>query len=493
MSRYRAPSPEDIEALADHIGIALSKGEAERGADYADTAIPRELESVPVESLRREQASEGDRYLELPDRPASDENPNNSWITRFELDRPNVDGLLEGVPTAIKDNLCVRGAEMTNASRGFDGFVPGAHATVVDRLLDAGARLYGKTNMDELGMGPSSESSAFGPVTNPHNENHVAGGSSSGSAAAVGEGEVDLALGSDTGGSIRIPASYCGVVGLKPTHGRVPKRGFVTQADSFDDIGPLATDVEMAARAFEIIADPLPGGELESFTDPGTNLADVTIGVIDRYMEPFAEDTVVEKVSGALDTLDDHGAIVEQVSIPELEHVEEAWWGIAPPEFAAAFATNDIGLWRHHAEVPSLAEGMARVGAATSVEIGTIPKEVILMGAHMLYEHDGYHYVRGQNLREVLKDAIDEALVEYDVLAAPSTPTPAMELGAFGTEEMPSPNGSLTLANVTGHPSISIPCGTIDGLPIGLQFVGRWYDDGQLFDIAAEYECLSDG
>lgn len=470
--------------------MGLSDGEAQRGADYADTDAPRDLESIPVESLRADERG-GDRYHRPPYRPAAEENPNNAWITRFELDRPGADGPLDGVPTAIKDNMCVRGAELTNASRGFEGFVPGDHATFVERLLDAGARLRGKTNMDELGMGPSSESSAFGPVTNPHDEGHVAGGSSSGSGAAVAAGDVDLALGSDTGGSIRIPASYCGVVGLKPTHGRVPKRGFVTQAASFDDVGPMATDVETAARAMEVISDPLPGGERESFDDLGTDLSGLTVGVIDRYMEDFAEDGVVDAVTDALDALADAGATVERVSIPELEHVGAAWWGIAPPEFAAAFATNDIGLWDHHAEIPSLADGMARVGAATSTEIGTIPKEVILMGAHMLYEHDGYHYVRAQNLREALKDAIDEALADYDVLAAPSTPTTAMELGEFGHEPMPDPNGALTPANVTGHPSLNVPCGNVDGLPAGLQLLGRWYDDKRLFDVAAEYERIA--
>ncbi|WP_224450389.1 amidase [Haloprofundus salilacus] len=491
MSRYRMPTVEDIEDVADRIGMSLSEGEAERGASYADNGMPERLEGVPVESLRAGDG-DGDQYHVAPFRPSDDENPNNAWITRFELDRPDADGQLAGLPTAIKDNLAVRGSEMTCASRGFENVVPGAHATVVERLLAAGASLRGKTNMDELGMGPSSESSAFDPVTNPHSDEHVAGGSSSGSAAAVGEGEVDLALGSDTGGSIRIPSSYCGVVGLKPTHGRVPKRGFVTQAASLDDVGPIATDVTTAAKGMEVISDPLPNGERESFDDLGTDLADLKIGVIDRYMEEFAEDDVFDRVANALDDIEAAGATVDSVSIPELEYVGPAWWGIGPVEFAAAFATNDIGLWDHHAEIPSLADGMARVGGATSADIGTIPKEVILMGAHMLFEHDGYHYVRAQNLREVIKDALDETLETYDVLAAPSTPTTAMELGAFGSEEMPSPNGSLCAGNVAGHPSLTLPCGTSDGLPVGLQFLGSWYDDRTLLDVAAEYETLRD-
>lgn len=496
MSKYRRLSEEGMVALAERIGMELTEGEAASAASYSDIGVYDDLEAAPVESLTRRE-DDADYFETAPYRPESDEDLYNAWITRFDLVRPDADGPLSDVTIGVKDNIAVRGVELTNASHGFEGLVPDVHATVVDQLLDAGGRLRGKTNLDEMAMGPTSESSAFGPATNPHNDDHVAGGSSGGSGAAVAAGDVDLALGSDTGGSIRIPASYCGVVGLKPTHGRVPKRGFVTQGDSLEDIGPMAIDVETAARAMEVIADPLPGDGRadsdgrESFAaDLGTDLDSVTIGVLENYFEGFATDTVVETVRDAVDDLESLGASVTSVEIPELDHVGSAWWGVGPIEFAAAYLTNDVGLWRRRGGIESLATGFERVRRGTSADIGTVPKEVILLGAHLLFNHGARHYARAQNLRTALTEVVDETLSEMDVLVTPSTPTTALELGAFGNEEMPSPNESLTPANVTGHPALSIPCGAVEGLPVGMQLIGDWYDDGVLFDVAYEYEQI---
>ncbi|WP_129113760.1 amidase [Halegenticoccus tardaugens] len=488
MSRYRRLTEADAEALAERIGMTLTEGEAASAAAYSDSDAYADLESAPLDALCDFSGS-GDAYEAPPRRPTSGGNPHNAWISRFDLVRPSADGLLSGVEVGVKDNICVRGAELTNASRGFEGFVPGANAAVVERLLDAGARLRGKTNLDEFAMGPTSESSAFGPVTNPHGAERVAGGSSGGSGAAVAAGAVDLALGSDTGGSVRIPASYCGVVGIKPTHGRVSKRGFVTQGDSLEEIGPMAIDVETAARGMEVIADPLASGERERFVDDlGRNLDGTRLGVIDRYADGFARDPVVEEFDATLDRLNSLGATIETIEVPELDHVGAAWWGIGPAEFAAAYLTNDVGLWRRRAGIPSLAKGFERVRRATSDDISAVPKEVILLGAHLLFDHGGYHYVRAQNLRAALTDVVDASLDEYDALVTPSTPTVAPELGAFGTEEMPPPNGALAPANVTGHPALSVPCGDVDGLPVGLQLVGPWYAEKDLLDVASTFE-----
>ncbi|WP_101295805.1 amidase [Halegenticoccus soli] len=488
MSMYRRLSEADAEALAEQIGMEVTKGEAAAAAAYSESDAYADLESAALDALC-DFSGGGDTYGEPPYRPTDGENPHNAWITLFDLVRTGADGLLSDVEVGVKDNICVRGVELTNASRGFEGFVPGAHATVVERLLDAGARLRGKTNLDEFAMGPTSESSAFDPVTNPHDAERVAGGSSGGSGAAVAAGTVDLALGSDTGGSIRIPASYCGVVGLKPTHGRVSKRGFVTQGDSLEEIGPMAADVETAARGMEVIADPLPREGRERFVDDlGRDLSDTRFGVLGRYTDGFARDSVLEEFDAALDRLESRGATVDTIEVPELDHVGAAWWGIAPAEFAAAYFTNDIGLWRRRAGIPSLAKGFERVRRATSDDISSVPKEVILLGAHLLFNHGGYHYVRAQNLRAALTDVVDEALEAYDVLVTPSTPTVAPELGAFGNEEMPPPNGALAPANVTGHPALSVPCGDVDGLPVGLQLIGPWHGEKDLLDTAYAFE-----
>lgn len=486
MSRYRQPSAAEMEALAERIGIELTESEAESAAAYSAGEVYAELETIPIDAFH---SRAGDAYEEPPYRPIIRENPYNAWITRFNLVRLDTDGLLSDVDVGVKDNICVRGAELTNASYGFEGFVPGEHATVVERLLDAGARLRGKTNLDEMAMGPTSESSAFGPATNPADPERVAGGSSGGSGAAVAAGDVKLALGSDTGGSIRIPASYCGIVGLKPTHGRVSKRGFVTQADSLEEVGPMAIDVEMAARGMEVIADPLPNRDRERFHENlGADLSEVRLGVVDRYLDDFAVDGVRETVRDALDRFESLGTTVETVEIPELEHTNAAWWGIGPAEFVAAYITNDIGLWRRRATITSLAEGFDRVRKASSDLISNVPKEVILLGAHLLFNQGGYHYVRAQNLRKALTEVIDAVLGDYDALVTPSTPTTALEIGAFGNEEMPSPNAALAPANVTGHPALSLPCGETNSLPVGLQLVGPWHDEKTLFDIAYTFE-----
>lgn len=488
MTRYRPLSEADAEALAEQIGMELTEGETASAAAYSDTDVFAELESLPLDQLCGFSGG-GDAYETPPYRPADDENPHNAWITRFDLIRGDTDGLLSGVNVGVKDNVCVRGAELTNASHGFEGFVPSENATVVERLLDAGARLRGKTNLDEFAMGPTSESSAFGPVTNPHDARRVAGGSSGGSGAAVAAGTVDLALGSDTGGSIRIPASYCGIVGLKPTHGRVAKRGFITQGDSLEEMGPMATDVETAARGMEVIADPLADSTRECFAhDLGRDLSGVRFGVIDRYTGDFARKPVLAEFESALDRLKSLGAIVETVELPELDHVGAAWWGIGPAEFAGAYFTNDVGLWRRRAGITNLADGFERVRCATSDAISSVPKEVILLGAHLLFDHGGHHYVRAQNFRVALTDVVSESLEEYDALMTPSTPTVAPELGAFGNEEMPPPNGSLVSANVTGHPAISVPCGESDGLPVGLQLIGPWGGEKELLDAAYAFE-----
>ena len=283
--RYRPYSPEEAEELAEWLGMELTDGEAESVAAYSDSNELKNLEAVWTKTIGKKSTSR-DLFVETPYYPSDDENLFNAWITRFELVRPDNDGLLSGYDVAIKDNIAIRGAEMTCASREYEGSVPSSHAEIVENLLEAGGRLLGKTNMDELAMGPSSESSAYGATLNPKDDDHIAGGSSSGSAAAVAAGDVDLALGSDTSGSIRIPVSYCGVVGLKTTHGLVPKSGFDTQADSLDVVGPIARDVDTASRGLAAMVGDAP--ELSEPTydgGVGVDPAELTIGVIGcKYM-----------------------------------------------------------------------------------------------------------------------------------------------------------------------------------------------------------------
>lgn len=491
MARMRSVSADDVEEFADVIDLEFAPGEADAAADRVNTlaAVYEGLESVPVESIER-RGDRGDVFRTQPSRPDADRDPHNAWLSTFDLTRPDAGDALGDLTVAIKDNTCVRGVELTCGSRAFEGYVPGEHATVVDRFLDAGASIVGKTNMDELAFGPTSETSAFGPTENPADTDHVAGGSSSGSACAVAAGDVDLALGTDTGGSVRIPASYCGIVGIKPTFGRVPMRGVAELAFSMDHVGTLARDVETAARGLAVLSDPAPDGTDPDYgTDPGLDPAGLTIGVCEGFFETHVSNEVDRTVRQAIDDLEALGATVRDVEIPALEYSRPAWWGLAPAEFAAAYATDNVGLWRHGRPEPTFPAASARVRRASSRALGSGIKEMLALGTHLLETHQGYHYVRGRRLRALLRDQFDGVFDSIDVLAAPSTPTTALEVGGFDRGVTPPVNWDTHPTNLTGHPSISVPCGESDyGLPVGLQLIGAWHDEGTVIDAAATYE-----
>lgn len=491
MTRMRAVDRADIETYAEVIDLEFAAGEADAAADRVNTLtdIYEQLETAPVESIEPRD-TRSDVFETQPYRPDDEEDPHNAWLAKFDLERPDAGETLADLTVAIKDNTCVRGVELTCGSRAFEGVVPGEHAEVVNRLLDAGARIAGKTNMDELAFGPTSETSAFGPTANPVDTDHVAGGSSSGSACAVASGDVDLALGTDTGGSVRIPASYCGIVGIKPTFGRVPLQGIAELAFSMDHVGPLARDVETAARGLEVMSDPAPDGSVSDYTtDLGADPSDLTIGVCEAFFETHVSDAVEGGVRAAIEDLEALGATVREVEIPALAHSRPAWWGIAPAEFAAAYATNNIDLWRHGRPEPTFSAASARVRQASSRGLGTNIKEMLALGTHLLETHDGYHYVRGRRLRALLRDQFDAVLDDVDVIASPSTPTTALELGGFERGVTPPVNWDTHPTNLTGHPSISVPCGTTDaGLPIGFQLMSAWQAERTVIDAAYTYE-----
>ncbi|MDY6764471.1 MAG: amidase family protein [Halobacteria archaeon] len=482
MVRFSSVSEERIKDLASYLVLNLSKDEAEKVADRLDklSGIYSRLGDIDTEI----DDPRADLFEETPHKP--DEDDHNAWISRFQLVNPDSDGELSGLDIGIKDNICVRGAEMTCGSLAFEEFVPHRHAEVVERILDAGGRITGKTNMDELAFAPTGETSAFGPTTNPVDSQHISGGSSSGSAAAVGAGEVDLALGSDTGGSVRIPASYCGIVGIKPTYGVVPRYGFAPLAYSMDHIGTLARDVETAALGLDVISNP--SGDTPYATDLGVDPSSVTVGIAERFFQDYVSEEVEETVRNAISELEDKGADIREVGIPALEHSRQVWWGIAPIEFAATYLTNSVGLWRRTRVEPSLAKAVARIRRSSSRDLGQNVKEMLSLGAYLLRDLDGYHYVRAQNLRLELTRQFDSALDEVDVLAAPSTPTTALKLGGFERGVTPPVNWNTHPTNITGHPSISLKCGSIDGLPVGLQLIGSWYDEKKLLDVAYRYE-----
>lgn len=491
MTRMRPVDEEDIETHANNIDLEFAVGEAADAADRINTLseIYIQLENISVDSIEQKDIR-GDHFETQPYRPSDEEDPHNAWLTKFDLTRPNTSGKLDDLAVAIKDNTAVRGVELTCGSRAFEGTVPSEHASVVNRFLDAGATIVGKTNMDELAFGPTSETSAFGPTENPVDTGHVAGGSSAGSASAVASGEVDLALGTDTGGSVRIPASYCGIVGIKPTYGRVPLQGIAELAFSMDHPGPLAADVETAARGLEVMADAAPDGtEPDYVTDIGIDPTELTVGVCDAFFEKHVSGDVEEAVRAAINDLAELGATVREVEIPAMKHSRPAWWGIAPAEFAAAYATNNIGLWRHGRPEPTFPTASAHIRKSSSRALGTNIKEMLTLGTHILETHNGFHYIQGKRLRALLRNQFDSIFDDIDVLAAPTTPTTALEIDGFERGVTPPVNWNTHPTNLTGHPSITVPYKkTNKGLPTGFQLMGAWQDEQTIIDVAYTFE-----
>jgi aspartyl-tRNA(Asn)/glutamyl-tRNA(Gln) amidotransferase subunit A len=409
-------------------------------------------------------------------------------------------GALAGVPVALKDNLCQRGVATTAGSKILEGWRPPYSATVVDRLLAAGAVPVGKTNMDEFAMGSSTETSAFGPTRNPHDCTKVPGGSSGGSAAAVASRMTPLALGSDTGGSIRQPAALCGVVGVKPTYGLVSRYGLIAFASSLDQIGPFATTVADAAVVLEVIAghDPMdstslpePAPSLLAHVDDG--VAGQRVGLV-RELTEGADDDVLASVELARRALEDAGAEVVELSIPECRLGLSAYYLIAPAEASSNLARYD-GV-RYGLRVD--AEDVAAMNEATrTAGFGAEVKRRIMLGTYALSAgyYDAY-YGQALKVRTQMIDAFRRAYREVDLLLGATAPTVAF---AFG-EKTANPltmylSDVFTIpTNLAGDPAISVPFGTgAGGLPVGVQLLGPGRSEARLFAAARVLELANGG
>jgi aspartyl-tRNA(Asn)/glutamyl-tRNA(Gln) amidotransferase subunit A len=407
-------------------------------------------------------------------------------------------GPLAGVPVALKDNLCTRGVPTTCSSRILEGWRPPYDATVVDRLHRAGAVMVGKTNMDEFAMGSSTESSAFGPTRNPHDTSRVPGGSSGGSAAAVAAGFVPLALGSDTGGSIRQPAALCGVVGMKPTYGTVSRYGLVAFASSLDQIGPFATTVADAALLFDVIGghDPCdstslnrPTPRVQSVLDDG--VAGLTVGLLTEFLDG-ADPDVVARTREAADALAAAGARVEEVSVPEVVLGLSAYYLIAPGEASSNLARYD-GV-RYGLRVDA-ADTVAMNTATRSAGFGAEVKRRIMLGTYVLSA--GYmdaYYNQALRVRTKIIEGFASAYRRCDVLLGPTTPTTAFPVGAKTGDPLTMYLSDVCTipTNLAGHPAVSVPFGTgDDGLPVGVQLLGPALSEGTILKVAAVVEAAA--
>jgi aspartyl-tRNA(Asn)/glutamyl-tRNA(Gln) amidotransferase subunit A len=410
-------------------------------------------------------------------------------------------GPLAGVPVAVKDNLCIRGVRTTASSRILDRYVPPYDATVIRRLEDADAIVVGKTNCDEFAMGSSNENSAYGPVRNPWDLERAPGGSSGGSAVSVAARLVPLALGSDTGGSIRQPAALSGVVGLKPTYGRVSRYGLIALASSLDQIGPFARTVADAADALRHLAGA-DASDSTSLDHPVPDYAaslsgdvrGIRIGVPRSFIADGVDADVLRAFDGALEVLRNAGARIVDVDLPHAKYAVPVYYLVMTAEASSNLARYDGVRYGHRAkDARTLREMYSRT---RDEGFGAEVKRRIMLGTYVLSAgyYDAY-YLKAQQVRTLLRRDYDVAFGAVDVVAVPTSPTPAFRLGEKTSDPLQMYLADIftVSANLTGSPALSIPCGSSDsGLPIGLQLTGRMFDESTLLRVGDAYERLTD-
>ena len=409
-------------------------------------------------------------------------------------------GLLRGIPVAVKDNMCTRGVKTTCSSKILYNWVPPYNATVVEKLCRASYTPVGKTNMDEFAMGSSTENSGFFPTRNPWDLGRVPGGSSGGSAAAVAACEVPIALGSDTGGSIRQPASFCGVVGLKPTYGRVSRYGLVAFASSLDQIGPIARTVSDCALALQVIAGhdprdatsvPLPVPNYLDALVP--DLKGIRLGKPVEYFGEGIDPQVRECVERAIEVMVGLGAECEEVSLPHTEYALPVYYIIAPSECSSNLARYDGVKYGFRTEDD--VDMITMMERTRDQGFGAEVKRRIMLGTYALSAgyYDAY-YLKAQKVRTLIKRDFDRVWEKVDVLVTPTSPTVAFEFGARTADplQMYAADVCTIPVNLAGLPGISVPCGFVDGLPVGLQIIGKAFDEETILRAAYAYEQNTD-
>lgn len=406
-------------------------------------------------------------------------------------------GPLGGVPLALKDNLCTQGVRTTCSSKMLENFVPPYDAHVVERLREDGAVFVGKANLDEFAMGSSTENSAFGTTRNPWDTSRVPGGSSGGSTATVAARQVPLSLGSDTGGSIRQPAAFCGCVGLKPTYGLVSRYGLIAFASSLDQIGPISNTVEDAALLLQSIAGhdrrdstsskaPLPDYRAELTGD----VRGLKVGIPKEFFGQGVEAPVAEAVMKAVDELKALGMEAVEVSMPTAEYALACYYIIAPSEASSNLARYDGVKYGLRVAEPN--DDVIQMAARTrAAGFGHEVQHRIMIGTHALSSgfYDAY-YLKAQQVRTLIRRDFDSAFEKCDVLATPTTPSVAFPIGDKANDPMAMKLADVCTipVNMAGIPGISIPCGFQNGLPIGLQLIGRLLDETTLLKVAHAYE-----
>ena len=500
----RAPTGDEIREKARKHYIDLTDDEVKDiRAELLDVLeFYERIDELPEPEPERRHLARDPGY-----QPGSEEDPYNAYVTKCRVPGAD-DGPLAGYDVGIKDNVSVAGVEMTCGSKALRGHVPLHDATVVTRILDAGGTITGKLNMENMAYSGSGELSATGPVRNPRNPEYLTGGSSSGSAAAVAAGDVDVAIGGDQGGSIRCPSAWCGVVGLKPTHGLVPYTGAAGFGHTFDHLGPITQNVTDCARLLDVIAGPDPRDPrqeasivsreyLDSLGDRDSG--DVTIGVLSEGFGLLESDELVD--TGVRDALEDFGGMgaeVVETSIPYHDDGLDIWHGVTTEALAALMRDEGAGHFLEGYYDTQFIEAFAKARRTHADDFPPTMKLILVLGQYLADEYYSHYHAKSQNLRRVLRAAYDEALAEVDVLALPTTPHLPHEVVEDATRREILHRAGTMLANiapfnVTGHPAISLPCGvTNEDLPIGMMFVGTHFEDDRLLDVSYVFEENTD-
>ena len=501
MSTVKRPTVDQMHAIVESLHLNMSSREV---AEYLEimegtfqaydrlTQLPDNLPPV--------------RYPRTPGiKPSPADNPLNAWAVKSEV-RGAAHGPLAGKRVVLKDNICLAGVPMMNGASSLEGYVPDVDATVVTRILDAGGTIVGKAHCEYFCLSGGSHTNAAGPVHNPYRYGYSAGGSSSGSAALVGAGELDLAIGGDQGGSIRMPASWCGIYGMKPTHGLVPYTGVMPIEATIDHAGPMTANVADNALLLEVIAgadglDPRQySPRVDRYTAAlGRGVSGLRIGVLlEGFNRADSESDVDHKVRQAADRLRSMGAIVEDVSVPMHMDGPAIWTAIAVEGLQAQMMNgNGMGFNWKGLYTTSLLDAHA-AWRARADELSPSLKVSMMAGEYFIKNYRGHFYAKAQNLSRVLAKAYDDALARYDLLLLPTLPMKATPLPPANAplklivQRALEMLGNTCPMDVTGHPAMSVPCGMSNGLPIGMQLVGKFWDESTIYRAAHAFEQAGD-
>ncbi len=412
-------------------------------------------------------------------------------------------GALDGIPVGIKDNLAVNGQPLTCSSKMLEKFVSPYDATCIEKLKSQGAVLWGRLNLDEYAMGSSTENSAFKTTSNPWNLDCIPGGSSGGSAAAAAAGQAVMTLGSDTGGSIRQPASHCGVVGLKPTYGRVSRYGLAAFASSLDQVGPLTRNVKDAALLLQAIS----GHDERDSTSYKIAASDFvgalekqrghkwTLGLPKEYFATAAKTPAMEPVLKAIEFYKSLGCEIKEVSLPHTDYAVATYYIIATAEASSNLARYDGIRYTHRAETFDAKDSVDIYCQSRAEGFGEEVKRRIILGTYVLSSgyYDAY-YLKAQKVRTLIRQDFEKAFMEVDALLTPTSPTPAFKKGEKSSDPLSMYLSDIYTisANLAGIPGLSLPCGYSDGLPVGLQILGKPFKEDELLSIANEFEAGHD-